>query len=469
MAHYGDGDCIAAAATAQGVSALAIVRVSGEASLERLARVFSKPARMACAKGNSVVHGWITEPEYGAKIDEVLVSVYRAPATCTGENGADIVCHGGSVSVRTILSLLFRNGFREALGGEFTFRSFMNGKLDLTRAESVMEIVCSKTERTRRGALTRLEGSLETEIRTLKNTLTEALAACEILLDYSEVDGVTMSPEDERAGGVLPEKAKIVDTLAALENLAAAYNAQKIFREGALVVIAGAPNAGKSSLFNMLLKEERAIVTPTAGTTRDWLESEISINGIPVRLADTAGLRDESEKGLIEEIEQIGIDKSRRLIETADLVLYMVGADEARRSEIETAVNSGGKTIAVWNKADLNGRPPVNGFVPVSSKTGAGIAALLNIIEEKLLENAKAAGAVEAGMSVSPGTERQKTLIDGAISACKEALQMEADGCTLDLIAPALRDAVDCLGEITGEVSTADLLEKMFGTFCVGK
>jgi tRNA modification GTPase len=457
---YGDTDPIAAIATALGESALALIRTSGEGSLELLAKVFSRPEKLRQAGGNTVVHGWILGAG-GERLDDALVSVYRGPATFTGEDGADISCHGGIAAAKAVMEALGNAGFREALRGEFSFRAFMNGKLDLTRAESIMEIVAAKTGRARESAVRRLSGALEREIREIGGGILQALAATEICLDYSEDDGVG-GGEDE-AAGLLPDRRLAEEALGRLKTLSYSYRRERLYAQGALGVIAGRPNAGKSSLFNALLREDRAIVTDIPGTTRDWIEAWVSIEGIPLRLADTAGLHSSEDP-----VEKLGMERSRELLAEADIVLYVLDGAEGVTEDDRAFLLDHGKDkapmLALWNKADL--APPPPSFRPVSATTGEGVAELAREIAAVLEQSL---GGGEAGGTAGAGTERQKALIDRAIAALEEALSLADRREPLDLIAPALREAVNALGEITGEVSTADLLDVMFSRFCVGK
>jgi tRNA modification GTPase len=401
-----------------------------------------------------------------SRIDEVVIAVYRSPRSYTGEECADISCHGGIAPAQAVMRVLRAAGFRDSLPGEFTFRAFMNGKLDLTRAESVMEMVSARTEAGRKHAVRRLSGVLETEIQAVKALLVQALAGIELLLDYSE-------DEADPAGtpGDLP---LIEEALTRLRVLAASYRRERLYRDGALVVIAGRPNVGKSSLFNLLLREERSIVTSIPGTTRDWIEAWISIEGIPLRLADTAGLHDTEDP-----VERLGMERSRQLLSGADLALYLIDGgigltreDLAFFSDYE---KSPVPVIPVWNKADIAALPaaavlpPGTGSYPIgiSARTGDGIPALTAAITAGL---EAAFGGTDAGGGVTGiATERQKERIDAAVTALEETLTLEDRDQRLDLAAPLLREAVTALGEITGEVSTAEILEIMFSRFCVGK
>jgi tRNA modification GTPase len=477
-AYYGDDEPIAALATPLGESALALIRTSGgdegRNAIALLAKVFSRPAALLSTPGNSIVHGWIVEKTAGGnsgrkKLDEVLVSVYRAPRSFTGEDGADICCHGGIAVVRAVMATLKNAGFREALPGEFTFRAFMNGKLDLTAAESVMEIVSAKTGRARDNALRRLAGALEKEITAIKALLVEILAGTEMYLDYSEDE--FLDPDGDEEAGRLPGRKLVEEVASRLRALSELWRRERIYTEGALAVIVGRPNAGKSSLFNYLLGEDRSIVTDTPGTTRDWIEALISVQDIPLRLADTAGLREP----LIEhgEAERIGINRSLELLDKADIILYVIdgseGMTESDREFLSSRKEAARQPLLVlWNKADL--RPPKGDchLLAVSAKTGEGVSALMASITG-LLESASSASKAEGGEATGPGTLRQKELIDSSLSSVEEALVLSAKGEPLDIIAPLFRSAIDALGEITGEVYSEDILEAMFSRFCVGK
>ena len=495
---YGDESPAAAFATPVGSSALTLIRCSGAGAIELAAKIFSTPEKLRNAAGNTVIHGWIvaandqsiTEtPAKKEKIDEVLISVFRSPKSYTGEDGLDISCHGGWAAGRGVMAALHTAGFRDALPGEFTFRAFMNGKLDLTRAESVMELVSARTDAGRHHAIGRLSGVLEQEITAIKKSLVEVLSGAEIFLDYAEDE---IGVDAGEAAGRLPNAPLAREALVRLKQLAASWRRERIYQEGVLAVIAGRPNAGKSSLFNLLLKEERAIVTEIPGTTRDWIEAWVSIEGIPVRLADTAGLRESDDP-----VERLGVERSRDLLAAAELVLYLIdgtagltGEDRAFLDTFNTVPGGGNAPrspalLILWNKADIAPMPPpstfaANGVISVSAKTGEGVAeltaAIAGAVKSENFENrAQGYSAAESGnqaggvQNAALGSTRQKNLVESAVAALEEALELAASSEPLDIIAPLLREAVNALGEITGEVSTADILETMFSRFCVGK
>ena len=476
---YGDDAPIAAFASLPGNSAFTLIRCSGLKCIDLLSSIFHKPEKLRNAHGNTIVHGWICLSD--EKIDEVLVSVFHAPKSYTGEDSAEISCHGGISAGSAVMRALKTAGFREALPGEFSFRAFMNGKLDLTRSESVMELVSAKTETARKHAIVRLQGSLENEINRIKKSLTSVLAGAELFLDYSDDE---VSADDNEKTGILPGKNKAYSVLKELRNLAAAWDRERIFQEGISVLIIGMPNTGKSSLFNTLLKEDRAIVTEIPGTTRDWLEAWITIQGIPVRLIDTAGLREAAD-----EVEALGIQRTKELIQSADIILYLIDGNTGictKDKELIAMLNNSTDSAALillWNKADLAPKPQNlqesimladmltanNSMLAVSAKTGQGINELCNAIAAAINAMHKNANETCDLKSAGLGSARQKSLVDQACSSLEQALTLADKFEPLDLIAPLLRDAVNALGEITGEVSTADILEEIFSRFCVGK
>jgi tRNA modification GTPase len=345
-----------------------------------------------------------------------------------------------------------------------------------------MEIVSAKTNLGREHAVRRLSGGLEKEIREINSVLIKTLAAAELCLDYSEdeageaqANGNTVTGEagaavsgeagaavSGEAAGILPDRHLAEEALERLRDLVSSYRRERLYAEGALVVIAGRPNAGKSSVFNLLLGEDRSIVTDVPGTTRDWIEDWVSLEGIPVRLTDTAGLRDSEDP-----VEKLGIGRSRALLGEADLVLYLVDGSVGITGEDGDFLDNAQKpVIPIWNKADLAPPPPGASLLAVSAKTGAGFGELTRAVAAAL---EKAAAPEGERPSAGIGTARQKELADTALASLEEALVLADRGEPLDLVAPLLREAVNALGEITGETAAADILEVMFSRFCVGK
>ena len=491
--QYTPEEPISSIATALAPAALGIVRVSGKGCIELVSKVFSRPKALLEAPGNTLVYGWILDDT--KKIDEVMLAVYRAPKSFTGEDMVEIFCHGGPAVVMAVQKLMLKSGFRQANRGEYTFRAFINGKTDLTRAEAVKEIIDSHTDVSRSHAAGRLAGSLFEEIDSIKKLIIDTLAAIEVEIEYPE-DEETIADSFDREDIELAEK-----RLAALE---ASWRGEKLYQDGARVVLAGRTNAGKSSLFNAILKEERAIVSDIEGTTRDWLESWASINGIPVRLFDTAGLRQTSDV-----IEAQGVEISRSLVHDADVVLYLVdgtlGMNDEDRQFIEKCeeplivvytkndkcggvIRSLARTIefpsetrgeitgvlgaeplgegVASNEVRAGGRlsPPV---AKISSKTGEGLSELFGQIYG-ILTAGIAGGSTERSQA-GLGSARQKEAVSAALESVRHALVSADDNYTLDAVVQDLEDALDSLGEVTGDVTPDDVLGSIFANFCVGK
>ena len=479
--QYTPEEPISSIATALAPAALGIVRVSGKGSIELVSKVFSRPKALLAAAGNTLVYGWIQAvvecPQSGCiettKIDEVMLAVYRAPKSFTGEDMVEIFCHGGPAVVTAIQNLMLKIGFRQANRGEYTFRAFINGKTDLTRAEAVKEIIDSHTDVSRSHAAGRLAGGLFEEIDSIKKLIVDTLAAIEVEIEY---------PEDEETIADSFDRADIEAAASRLGALVDSWRGEKLYQDGARVVLAGRTNAGKSSLFNAILKEERAIVSDIEGTTRDWLESWASINGIPVRLFDTAGLRETSDV-----IEAQGVEISRSLVQDADVVLYLIdgtqGANEEDKDFIEKCKEP---LIVVYTKMDKKlvvecpqgGRiettaadDTVRPVISISSKTGAGLAELFKSITDILTADLGLSGAggtterTQAGL----GSARQKEAVSAALESVRHALISADDNYTLDAVVQDLEDALDSLGEVTGDVTPDDVLGSIFANFCVGK
>ncbi len=452
MARYSTYDPIAALATPWGESAIAVIRTSGKESLAILEKHFRGRAPLSSAKGNTLRHGYVFDPETGDKIDEVLVTVYREPRSYTGEDSAEILCHGSPVIVRTILALLVTGGFRQAEPGEFTMRAFLNKKIDLTRAEAVNDIIHARTNKARAAAFNRLSGSVECRIAALKEKLLALLAKVEVLLDYpeDEVDG---------AAGDYPEAEEAEKAVSALLGT---YAAGKIVQEGITVVIAGGTNAGKSTLFNLLLREDRSIVSDVHGTTRDYIEGTVSIEGIPVRLFDTAGIRSSDHP-----LEVESMRRTDRIVKNANLVLFVADAERGLTEEDERflqAQGDGDRVIRVWNKIDATGNECPDGYVPVSAKQGVG----LESIHAAIAERALGSSSTEAQDAVID-SYRQKELLERVLSAIRDFRKGQLAGMPLDVIAICLNDGLNALGEITGEITSQEVLEAIFSRFCVGK
>ncbi len=472
--QYTPEEPISSIATALAPAALGIVRVSGKGCIELVSKVFSRPKALLEAPGNTIVYGWIlggpSTSSGTPAIDEVMCAVYRAPKSYTGEDMVEIFCHGGPSVVTAIQNLMLKSGFRQANRGEYTFRAYINGKTDLTKAEAVREIIDSHTDDSRSHAAGRLAGSLYKEIDSIKKLLVDTLAAIEVEIEY---------PEDEETIADTFNREDLEQAVARLESLEASWQGEKLYQDGARVVLAGRTNAGKSSLFNAILKEERAIVSDIEGTTRDWLESWAGINGIPVRLFDTAGLRATQDV-----IEAQGVELSKNLVKDADVVLYLIDSTEGVNKEDEDFIkNCSVPLILVWTKTDKwiaspsarndeapslrgaerRGNPPCT-EVSLSAKTGAGLNDLFNKIET-ILKKGLTTERTQAGL----GSARQKAAVSEALESARHALATSADNYTLDAVVQDLEDALDFLGEVTGAITPDDVLGSIFANFCVGK
>ena len=468
-------DPIAAIATALVPAALGIVRTSGGGSLEIVSRVFSRPEALLKAPTHSLVHGWIMDFETGEPVDEVVAAVYRAPAGFTGEDAVEIICHGGPSVVTGVYSSLLKAGFRAAEGGEFSLRAFAGGKTDLTRAEAINEIISAKTSRARKKASARLAGSVSRAFGEIRGKILEAAAALSVEIEY---------PEDEETvkGSFNPSLVK--SALESLRLLSSTWASEKLYQSGAEIVLAGATNAGKSKLFNILLKEERAIVSDIHGTTRDWIEAEADFSGIPVKLFDTAGLRETEDR-----IEAEGIARTRELLLRADTVFYIVDStvgftkEDAEFFRMGNALGKSVPVFIVWNKIDMENSLAVEKFreqicsfdfdgkaagiegcFPVSAKTGEGLDKLVKAVSEKLLAKTETTGS-----GAALGSLRQKETAQTVENCLQSALDNAENGFSLDTVIQDLDDALYAIGEITGETVSADVLDTVFSKFCVGK
>ena len=431
---------IAALATVPGESALAVIRTAGPGAVELAATLFSRPVALVSARGLSLVHGELVDPASGEAVDEVLVAVFRGATGPIGEDGVEFHCHGSPAVIRRALSLLEAAGFAPALPGEFSFRAFLHGKADLVRAEAVQELVRSGSEGARAEALRRLEGGLSRTLAASRTAIVDALAEVEARLDYAEDD-------DSPAGGLDPAILRKVRGLVA--DLAASYSAGRLFEKGARVVVAGRPNAGKSSLFNLLVREERSIVAADPGTTRDWIEAGIELGGLPLRLIDTAGLREASG-----EVEAEGVSRSRRLAGEAEAVIYIVDGVLGLVGEDRAFLDARPDSLRVWNKADNgNCQPPPPGFLRLSATTGEGLPALAGAVREFIAPRFGLSGdgnferRGREARETTIASERQKLLLDRSVSALDSALASLELGTALDALVLDLRDAADSLGE----------------------
>lgn len=454
---------IAAIATAVGPAALAVIRVSGSGCVRLLSSRFSRPDALRSAAGHTLHHGAVHDGE-NRVVDEVLVAVYRAPASYTGEESAEVFCHGSPAGVRRVFGALLSAGFAAAAPGEFTRRAFINGKLDLTRAEAVNEIVGAQTTDAHALAMDRLSGSVERAIEEIRAQLVGIMAQIAIQLDYPE----------EETGPVDADRMGLKEAGDRCRSIASTCERGRLYQHGARVAIAGRTNAGKSSLFNRLLRQDRSIVSETHGTTRDYVEALIDVCGVPVRLFDTAGLRESSEA-----IEQEGMRRSSTVVASADLVLYVVDAYEGPTREDAERLEQIPRhtpTLRVLNKVDLGGDPSRHrsaaselSAIPVSALTGAGIDHLNDAILSTLLDEKAGSGGGPTPATVIIDSERQRDLLLRAADAADRAVESLSASLPADVVAVDLQEALEAVGEITGEISSAEILDEMFRGFCVGK
>jgi len=447
--EYHLDDLIAALATVRGRSAIAVIRTSGFGCIDTMAKIFSRPEKLISSEGYRVHHGWLLR-NGSERIDEVLLTVFRGPFSYTGEDSVEISCHGGPLLSDVVMELLRSIGFRDAAPGEFSFRAFSNGKMDLTQAEAVREIIEVRTDRGRALALARLGGAVRSLVSEVLDKLKRQAAIASLALDYPEDEG-------ERVDFDLDEIRFCRNTL---ERLVGTWSVGRLYQEGIRVTLAGPVNAGKSSLFNLFLREERSIVTEKPGTTRDWVESWLNHDGIPMLLTDTAGLRTD----VTDAIEAEGIRRTRKLIASSDLVVALADAAmgksalrEFERMDLEVEDR---RLIRVWNKADLASEIPP-GWIGVSTRTGVGFLDLMKEIFTR------AAGSTPEGDAPVINSARQRALLLRAIDALHN-FRLDL-GIPIDLLAEDLHEALNSLGELVGVVKRTDVLNLVFSNFCVGK
>jgi tRNA modification GTPase len=459
-------DTIAAISTPLGEGGIGIVRLSGKDSIEIAEKIFSSPKNRALRNAGSyeLSYGYIRDPSTSEKIDEVLVAVMRSPHSYTREDIVEINCHAGVVTLRRILELAINGGARLADPGEFTERAFINGRIDLSQAEAVLDLIRSKTDESRRIALEQLQGGLSEKITLLRDKLRDLCAHVEAHIDFPE-DEIEISSQDEIVKS-------IEEVMRELRKLLKTYDEAKFFREGLSTAIVGRPNVGKSSLLNALLQRDRAIVTPLPGTTRDVIEEYLNIHGLPLRIMDTAGIRDVQNIA-----EKEGVKRSLQSIENADLVIAVFDGSEPLKNEdfevIEKIKDK--KVIVVMNKCDLpsaadksviasSSMPCDVLILEISALTSAGLEELKDLIFNSSLKDWK-----EEREGVLVTNMRHKIAIENAAASLGRALSGFKENKPLEIIALELRDSLDRLGEIVGAVTTEDILNSIFQNFCIGK
>ena len=456
-------DTIAAISTALGEGGIGIVRISGDKSMNILKKVFKSAKGKDVSKlhSYSMMHGYIVDPKTNEKIDEVIVSYMKKPSTYTREDVVEINCHGGVIAVRRVLQLTLDNGARLAEPGEFTKRAFLNGRIDLSQAEAVMDLIRAKTDESMKIALEQSEGKLSKQVEKINNKILDILAHIEAEVEFSEED----------IDKVVNEKVikDCEEVKGQMEDLLKNADKGKILREGLNVIIVGKPNVGKSSLLNALLEEKRAIVTDVPGTTRDTIEEYINIDGIPVKLIDTAGIREARN-----EVEKIGVERTKECIDKADLILFMIDGsreiDDEDMKIVEIAKNR--DVIVIINKHDL----PMNVDIEyikktfynkpvlyVSVKTNEGISSIKEEITNFVYK-----GKVSV-KDIYVTNIRHKKALNDAIESIENGITTIKNGYPIDMASIDIKDAYLKLGEITGKTVSEDIIDRIFTNFCIGK
>lgn len=456
---------IAAIATPAGPGGIGVIRISGDKALDILQKLFipTKPRRHFAS--HRLIHGWIVDPNRRTQVDEVLAVYMAAPRTYTREDVTEIHCHGSFLVLETILELVLHAGAQAADPGEFTKRAFLNGRIDLTQAEAVAELLEAKTRQGLQLAVNQLHGRLHARLEQIRDQLISIRAICEVAIDFPEDDVDILNPEQ-----LIPQIRDNAEK--PLGELIASAEQGRIYRDGISAVILGRPNVGKSSLLNSLLKEERAIVTPVPGTTRDTIEEYLDIKGMPVRIIDTAGIREQAE-----EVEEIGIQRARAKLADADLVLLLVDASQPLTvDDLSLFTGIEGKPVlVVANKMDISHRKqalaaitaafPAVTPIPISAKTDSGIDQLQDAIFSAV---ARQQAPQDPDHACVPNL-RHKEALRNALAACREVSNGLSGNLPADLIAVDLQSALDHLGDIVGETTTEDILEMIFQRFCIGK
>lgn len=458
-------DTIAAIATPPGIGGVGIIRVSGTRCFEIVSTLFQAKGTVPLEKrpNRTIQYGHIIDPQKDNEVlDEVLLLIMRGPQSFTAEDVIEIQCHGGIVVVREILKVLLRQGARLAEPGEFTKRAFLNGRIDLTQAEAIIDIIEAKSEQSLSVAVKQLDGTLAQLIRTIREDLIALIAHLEVAIDYPEedIEELTM---DETA-------AKLRPILAQIDNLLATANRGRLLRDGIVTAIVGRPNAGKSSLMNALLRENRAIVTDVPGTTRDSIEEAITIEGIPVRLIDTAGIRETEDI-----VEKIGVDRAKEYLESAQIVICVIDASKPLTADEEAMLRhtSGKNTIVFLNKADkgsLVTEAMVNTYgtftvvATISAAKGEGMDVLAKAVKELVY-----GGTVQNESTALLSNVRHITLMEQAKSQLHTSLETIEAGLPVDFVVTDMREAWERLGDITGDSLRESMVDELFSRFCLGK
>jgi len=458
-------DTIAAISTPIGEGAIGIVRLSGEKAIEIADRVFRSPSgkKLQDVPSHTIHYGYIFDMKEERKIEEVMVTVMRKPRTFTREDVVEINCHGGLLATNRVLELVLSNGARLAEPGEFTKRAFLNGRIDLSQAEAVMDLIRAKTDRAMNVALGQLEGRLSRLIKKLRQEILEVLAQVEVNIDYPEYDDV-----EEMTHQMMLQKAEYVKK--EIEKLLATARQGKILREGLKTAIVGRPNVGKSSLLNSLVHENKAIVTDIPGTTRDVIEEFVNVRGVPLKLIDTAGIRETEDV-----VEKIGVEKSRKMLKEADLVLFLLNYNEELTEEdrgLFQAVRDA-EAVIIVNKIDLPQKIDMEEVrrladgkkvIPVSVKEEKGMEEL-----EEAIASMYFSGEIGMDETAFVTNARHIALLKKALESVEDVLKGIDQKMPIDMIQIDMTKTWETLGEIIGESVQDELLDQLFSQFCLGK
>lgn len=458
-----DYDTIAAISTPPGEGAISIIRLSGSEAIKIADRIYRGKKPLAEVGSHTIHYGKIIDPETGQVVEEVMVSVMGGPKTFTREDVVEINCHGGLMSVNRVLQLVLDQGARLAEPGEFTKRAFLNGRIDLSQAEAVMDLIRAKTDRAMNVAMGQMEGRLSHLVRDLRQDLLEVLAAVEVNIDYPEYDDAEVM-----TNRLLIEKAENVKTR--IEQLLSTAKQGKILREGLSTAIIGRPNVGKSSLMNSLVHENKAIVTEIPGTTRDVIEEYVNIRGVPLKLVDTAGIRDTEDI-----VEKIGVERSRKVLKAADLVLLLLNYNEELTPEDRELFHliEGMNAIIIVNKSDLDHRLSIKEVEKLAADRPLITTSLVkdNGVDE--LEQAISSLFFEQGIKTSEeayvSNARHIALLKKAEASITDAIHTAESGLPVDMAQIDIRRTWEILGEIIGDTVSDSLINQLFSQFCLGK
>lgn len=457
-------DTISSISTPMGEGAIAIVRLSGDEAINIADKIYKGKHKLINVDSHTINYGHIIDPETNDIVEEVMVAVMRAPRTYTREDIVEINCHGGIMTVNRVLELTLSNGAKLAEPGEFTKRAFLNGRIDLSQAEATMDFIRSKTDRASKVAMQQIEGRLSTLIKGLRQSILEILAQVEVNIDYPEYDDV-----EEATNQFLLTEAEKIKT--SIEGLLQTGTQGKILREGLSTVIVGKPNVGKSSMLNNLIQDNKAIVTEIAGTTRDVLEEYVNVRGVPLRLVDTAGIRETDDI-----VEKIGVERSREALSKADLILYVLNYNEAlTESDHQLAeVIKNEDVIVIINKTDLSQALDIEAvkqmvgvntpIVMTSMVDQSGIEQLEEKIRDLFFE-----GTVSNQDMTYVSNARHISLLKDAKQSISDAIIAAESGVPIDMIQIDLIKTWELLGEVIGESVADGLIDQLFSQFCLGK